>query len=138
MTRLTANLKSSTASRRKLDRHLSTMKNRTASKTMGFNATKVAPCLRLIPVRAKLLSKSEVPAFIPRDDLMEQLYRWAELEAQHDGVTNFGIACKLDKHEREDALWGFTVHMERVRAAALPEGDTGVVSMLSTDLSPDK
>jgi hypothetical protein len=46
---------------------------------------------------------------------MDQLFRWAELEVQHDGVTNFGIACKLDKHKRKDELWGFTVHMERVR-----------------------
>lgn len=73
--------------------------------------------MRSTAARAKLISRSDIPAFIPRDDLMNQLTRWAELEVQNDGVTNFGVACSVDLHERKDVRWGFTVHMERVRLA---------------------
>lgn len=38
----------------------------------------------------KLISKVEVPAFIPRADLCEQLMRWALGNAQDDGLANFG------------------------------------------------
>lgn len=38
----------------------------------------------------KLISKVEVPAFIPRQDLCEQLYRWALSNAQDEGLANFG------------------------------------------------
>ena len=71
--------------------------------------------VRGVAAQAKLISRSDIPAFIPRDDLMNQLTRWAELEVKNDGVTNFGVACSVDLHERKDVRWGFTVNMERVR-----------------------
>ncbi len=38
----------------------------------------------------KLISQVEIPAFIPRQDLLEQLTRWALANAQDDGAANFG------------------------------------------------
>lgn len=38
----------------------------------------------------KLISQVEIPAFIPRQDLLEQLTRWALSNAQDDGLANFG------------------------------------------------
>jgi hypothetical protein len=68
--------------------------------------------------RAKLITKSDIPAFIVRGDLMSQMNRWAQLEIESDGVTNFGLACSVEYHEREDEPWGFTVNMERVRISS--------------------
>lgn len=46
----------------------------------------------------KLLSKSEVPAFIPREDLMDQLVRWSLINAQEEGVAQFGLPMKVVRH----------------------------------------
>lgn len=43
----------------------------------------------------KLISKVEVPAFIPRPDLMDQLLRWAYIEVQENGMGNVGCPCKV-------------------------------------------
>lgn len=43
----------------------------------------------------KLISKVEIPAFIPRSDLMDQLLRWAIIEIQEDGMANVGMPCKV-------------------------------------------
>jgi hypothetical protein len=43
----------------------------------------------------KLISKVEIPAFIPRQDLMDQLLRWATIEIQEAGVANVGTPCKV-------------------------------------------
>jgi hypothetical protein len=43
----------------------------------------------------KLISKVEIPPFIPRSDLMDQLMRWAIINVQEDGVANLGSACKV-------------------------------------------
>jgi hypothetical protein len=45
--------------------------------------------------QGKLISKVEVPAFIPRADLCEQLTRWALGNAQDDGLANFGCAIAV-------------------------------------------
>ena len=50
----------------------------------------------------KLLSKSEVPAFIPRDDLMDQLLRWALMNAQEEGVALFGLPMKVTRQKATD------------------------------------
>lgn len=56
------------------------------SKHMQF--TKLVPAADV--QQGKLISKVEVPAFIPRADLCEQLTRWALGNAQDDGLANFG------------------------------------------------
>lgn len=43
----------------------------------------------------KLISKVEIPAFIPRPDLLDQLYRWAMIEIQEGGVASVGCPCKV-------------------------------------------
>lgn len=43
----------------------------------------------------KLISKVEIPAFIPRADLIDQLVRWASIEIQENGVANVGCPCKV-------------------------------------------
>ena len=43
----------------------------------------------------KLISKVEIPAFIPRQDLMDQLIRWASIEIQENGMGNVGCPCKV-------------------------------------------
>ena len=43
----------------------------------------------------KLISKVEIPAFIPRQDLIDQLSRWAMIEVQENGVANCGTPCKV-------------------------------------------
>lgn len=56
----------------------------------------------------KLLSKSEIPAFIPRDDMMDQLYRWALIEAAENGLRNFGMPMKVEPLYKDEVMWGFT------------------------------
>ena len=43
----------------------------------------------------KLISKVEIPAFIPRTDIVDQLLRWAIIEVQESGVANVGCPCKV-------------------------------------------
>lgn len=57
----------------------------------------------------KLISKVEIPAFIPRPDLSDQLLRWALIEIQEGGVANVGCPCKVTPHTHDGQLWGFTV-----------------------------
>lgn len=57
----------------------------------------------------KIISKVEIPAFIPRGDLMDQLTRWAIIEVQENGVANVGMPCKVTPFRRDGELWGFTV-----------------------------
>lgn len=42
----------------------------------------------------KLIAQTEIPAFIPRQDLMDQLTRWAYTEVQEEGMRKFGLAVK--------------------------------------------
>ncbi len=51
----------------------------------------------------KLITKTEIPAFIPRRDLMDQLSRWAVIEVQESGVANVGMPCKVCEYQ-QDAL----------------------------------
>lgn len=43
----------------------------------------------------KLIAKTEIPAFIPRQDLMDQLTRWAYTDIQEEGMRKFGLPCKV-------------------------------------------
>ncbi|KAL4858559.1 hypothetical protein ACK3TF_001514 [Chlorella vulgaris] len=57
----------------------------------------------------KLISKVEIPAFIPRSDLIDQLLRWSMIEIQENGVANCGTPAKVTVYKRDDSIWGFTV-----------------------------
>ncbi|GFR48166.1 hypothetical protein Agub_g10002 [Astrephomene gubernaculifera] len=57
----------------------------------------------------KLISSTEVPSFIPRDDMMDQLYRWSTMEAGESGQRNFGMPMTVEPVYYEEKLWGYTV-----------------------------
>ena len=68
------------------------------------------PATRSVVARAdKLISKVEIPAFIPRDDISDQLLRWALIDVQDQGVANCGCPCKVSPHHVDGQLMGFTV-----------------------------
>lgn len=67
-----------------------------------------APAPAPAPV-GKLISSTEVPAFIPRDDMIDQLHKWAIAEAGTNGLRNFGMPMKVEPTYREGTLWGFKV-----------------------------
>ncbi|GBF87582.1 hypothetical protein Rsub_00293 [Raphidocelis subcapitata] len=68
-----------------------------------------------------LISKTEVPAFIQRDDMMDQLYRWALIEAAEAGLRNFGMPMKVQATYYQETMWGFDVEIikEGVKMADL-------------------
>ena len=45
----------------------------------------------------KLISRVEIPAFIPRSDLMDQLLRWAIIEIQENGPAAVACPCKASQ-----------------------------------------
>jgi hypothetical protein len=47
--------------------------------------------------------------------MMNQLNRWVQIEVEGDGVTNFGFACSVEHHHKDEEDWGFTINMQRVR-----------------------
>lgn len=57
----------------------------------------------------KLISTTEIAAFIQRDDLMDQMYRWALIEAGEGGFRNFGMPMTVQPFYSQDVLWGYTV-----------------------------
>ena len=63
--------------------------------------------------KGKLISATEIPAFIPRADLIDQLLRWA-VAAEEDGRAMYGAPLRVTpvKNEAGEA-WGFTVDMLR-------------------------
>lgn len=68
-----------------------------------------------------LISATEVPAFIQRDDMMDQLYRWALIEAGEGGLRNFGMPMKVEPTYYKETLWGFDIEIlkEGVKKADL-------------------
>lgn len=56
-----------------------------------------------------LISRTEVPAFIQRDDLMDQMYRWALIEAAEHGQRKFGMPMSVEPFYENDTLWGYKV-----------------------------
>ncbi|CAK0787338.1 hypothetical protein CVIRNUC_010557 [Coccomyxa viridis] len=71
-----------------------------------------------------LISKTEVPAFIPRQDLMDQLLRWARNEATDpDTIGKYGLPIKVEPYANRDGmLWGITVSILRDGALATEVG----------------
>jgi len=71
----------------------------------------------------KRISSVEVPAFIMRDDMMDQLYRWALVNAGESAVRNFGLPMDVSPRYRAaggtgdtdmtGSLWGFEVEVLR-------------------------
>lgn len=69
------------------------------------------------------ISSVEVPAFIMRDDMMDQLYRWALVNAGESAVRNFGLPMNVAPRYRAPggrgdtdmtgSLWGFEVEVLR-------------------------
>lgn len=58
-----------------------------------------------------LISKTEVPSFIQRDDMMDQLLRWALIEANEGGLRNFGMPMKVQPTYSNETLWGFDIEV---------------------------
>eukprot|EP00892_Ulva_mutabilis_P005259 jgi/Ulvmu1/3104/UM015_0144.1 len=81
---------------------------------------------RRVVVRAKLISKSVIPAFIARNEMMDQLERWMEIEVKNEGISNFGFPCTFENVQQDDDLWGFKVHIER-------DGETAATLKLVLD-----
>lgn len=55
----------------------------------------------------KLISQVDIPAFIPRPDLLDQLVRWALSTCQLDGAANFGMPMRVEPFENSKGEeWG--------------------------------
>lgn len=83
------------------------------------------------PSPFKLISRTEVPPFIPRDDMIDQLLRWATYEAGDGGVRNFGMPMKVDPtYDEEGTLWGYTVaiYKEGVKLTDIAISFDGLIS----------
>ncbi|KAG2424218.1 hypothetical protein HXX76_014749 [Chlamydomonas incerta] len=70
---------------------------------------RLAPVCCSAVANGKLISSTEVPAFIPRDDMMDQLFRWTMMEAAESGQRNFGMPMTIAPVYFEERLWGFNV-----------------------------
>lgn len=77
-----------------------------------------------LPRTGSFISKTEVPAFIQRDDMLDQMVRWALIEAEEGGQRNFGMPMKVHQRFRDGTLWGFDVEIikEGVKQADLSIG----------------
>jgi hypothetical protein len=58
-----------------------------------------------------LLTKAEIPAFIPRDDFLQQLYQWAEISIGQRGRAAYGYAMTVSRLEIDEELKGFQVQI---------------------------
>lgn len=65
-------------------------------------AHRQAVCGTTTTEQGKLISKVEIPAFIPRVDMSEQLSRWAFAIGQDEGQANFGLPMRVSPNQRED------------------------------------
>lgn len=55
----------------------------------------------------KLISQVDIPPFIPRPDLLEQLVRWALSTCQLDGAANFGMPMRVEPFQNSKGDdWG--------------------------------
>ncbi len=67
---------------------------------------------------AKLISKAEVPAFIQRRDLADQMMRWAVIEQADGGPAKYGMPFKITKDNQEDGVFGFVTSFQRTATDA--------------------
>jgi hypothetical protein len=63
--------------------------------------------------------------------MMEQMLRWAMIEADEGGMRNFGMPMKVHPRFLEDVLWGFDVEIikEGNKVAELGVGFDGEVTV---------
>ncbi|KAI8464981.1 MAG: hypothetical protein J3K34DRAFT_438416 [Monoraphidium minutum] len=87
-----------------------------------------------------LISKTEVPSFIQRDDMMDQLYRWALIEAGEGGLRNFGMPMKVAPLYNKETLWGFDLQLlkEGVNKADLGVNFDGEIALKHEWVGRDK
>ena len=91
-------------------RALSTTQPKCIATRATLRSASRRPAIRSVVARAnKLISQVEIPAFIPRDDMSDQLLRWALIDVQDQGVANCGCPCKVTPHYVDEQLMGFTV-----------------------------
>eukprot|EP00878_Enallax_costatus_P032260 GHUV01035409.1.p1 GENE.GHUV01035409.1~~GHUV01035409.1.p1 ORF type:complete len:184 (-),score=33.34 GHUV01035409.1:138-689(-) len=86
-----------------------------------------------LPRTGSFISRTEIPAFIQRDDMMDQMVRWALIEAEEGGQRNFGMPMKVHQRFRDGILWGFDVEIikEGVKQADLSIGFDNEVTIKS-------
>ena len=58
-----------------------------------------------------LLTRAEIPAFIPRDDFLQQLYQWAEISIGQRGRAAYGYSMIVSRLEVDEQLKGFQVQI---------------------------
>lgn len=79
----------------------------------------------------KRISSTEVPPFIQRDDMVDQILRWSFIEAGESGFRNFGMPMNVEPVYKDGVLWGFVVGMfkDGVRQCDIGVGFDNEVSM---------
>lgn len=80
-----------------------------ARKCAAVQSTAGLPQAPTTVPNGKHISSTEVPPFIPRDDLVDQLFRWSMMEAGEGGQRSFGLPMKVEPTYHDDKLWGFNV-----------------------------
>jgi hypothetical protein len=93
-----------------------------------------------LPRTGSFISKTEVPAFIPRDDMMDQILRWALIEAEEGGQRNFGMPMKVHQRFRDGQTWGMDVEIirEGVKVTDLSVGFDDEVTTKSEWIGQDE
>ena len=84
-------------------------------------------CCASDTANSKLIASSEIPLVFPREDFTLQLYRWAKIEAEANGLMNFGAAMDIqptlkdpNAADGESELWGFDAFILRDGPLASP------------------
>lgn len=90
-------------------------------------ATAGGPEQLITEATGKLISKTEIPAFIQRDDLMAQVLLWAESDAGEAGHRNFGLPMRVEPFNVDGSLWGFKLYI-------LKDGAVGTSLSIQYDL----
>ncbi|KAK9819416.1 hypothetical protein WJX74_001522 [Apatococcus lobatus] len=79
---------------------------------------------------AKLISKTEVPAFISRRDFADQMLRWAVIEQAEYGPAKYGMPFKITKDNQEQGVFGFVTSFQRSASDA-----TDIAFRFDTDIA---
>lgn len=79
---------------------------------------------------AKLISKTEVPAFISRRDFADQMLRWAVIEQAEYGPAKYGMPFKITKDNQEQGIFGFVTSFQRTASDA-----TDIAFRFDTDIA---
>lgn len=93
-------------------RSVSRQQHRGAAVPQARRAVAFAPSRRAAAAvcrAGKLISKTEVPAFIQRDDMMDQIVRWAMIEVAESGHRNFGLPMNVERLMKDEVLNGVQI-----------------------------